>query len=390
MHFLTITKAFFAVAFYFLLGYNEIENRHIFDKINCKAVYKIGRMEDIMSRKVKWGIIGCGVISHCHGDALQIIDNGELVAVCDIIEERAVAVAEEYGAKKIYTDYHELLADDEIEVVSICTPSGMHGEMCKEAAKAGKHILCEKPMEITTEKLQDVIEEVEKYPVKMGCIFQRRCDNKFLAVKEAIDSGRFGKLVLADAYLKYYRDQAYYDSGEWRATWELDGGGALMNQGVHGIDLLLWFAGEAESVFARCATQVRDIEVEDTAIASIQFKNGAIGNIEGTTSVYPAQDTRIELHMEKGSIIVSDAGILQWSRLDDESDVAPEIKEPVFAIKDDPTKLPTTSHIVPLSDMADAIINDRKPAITPREACKAVEMILAIYKSSNEHREIKL
>ena len=162
-----------------------------------------------------------------------------------------------------------------------------------------------------------------------------------------------------------------------------------MNQGVHGIDLLTWMAGDVESVFARCATQVRDIEVEDTAIASLKFKNGALGNIEGTTSVYPAQDTRIEIHCEKGSMIVSDKGILQWS-IEGSDEQAPEIQAPVFKMKDDPTKLPGTSHVVPLGDMADAIINDRKPAVTPREARKAVDLILAIYQSSDEKREITL
>ncbi len=343
-----------------------------------------------MKRKVKWAIVGCGVISKCHADALSLAENAELYAVCDIIKEKAEKLAEEFSVPKVYTKLEDVLNDSEVEVVSICTPSGMHGEMCIAAAKAGKHILCEKPMEITSEKLQRVITELEKYPVKMGCVFQRRCDAKFIAVKNAVQSGKFGKLVLAYAYLKYYRDQNYYDSGDWRATWELDGGGALMNQGVHGIDLLLWIAGDAQSVFGRCATQVRNIEVEDTAIASLKFKNGAFGNIEGTTSVYPAQDTRLEIHMEKGSITVSDAGILEWKHLEDENEAAPVIEEPVFACKDDPSKLPSTSHYIPVTDMADAVINDRKPAVTPTEACKAVEMILAIYKSSKEHREITL
>lgn len=342
-----------------------------------------------MERKVKWAIIGCGVISKSHCDALKVVDNAELIAVCDIVEEKAKERAEQYGVDKVYLDYKELINDPEIEAVSICTPSGMHGEMCREAAKAGKHVFCEKPMEITTEKINTVIEDVEKYNVKMGCVFQRRCDNKFLAVKEAIDSGRFGKVILADAYLKYYRDQKYYNSGDWRATWELDGGGALMNQGVHGIDLLIWIAGDVDSVFARCETQARNIEVEDTAIASLKFKNGAIGNIECTTSVYPAQDTRLEIHCEKGSIIVSDEGILQWDILDSD-EKAPVVESLVFQMKDDPTKIPTASHVVPLEDMADAIINNRKPAVTPREARKAVDLILAIYKSSDEKREIIL
>ena len=342
-----------------------------------------------MDKTLKWAIIGCGVISKFHCDALAIIDNAELVAVCDIIPEKAKIRADEYGAKYIYTNYKELLSNPEIDVVSICTPSGIHGEMCKAAADAGKNIMCEKPMEITAEKMNDIIEHIEKCGVKMGCVFQRRCDSKFMVVKEALDSGRFGKVILADAYLKYFRSQEYYDSGDWRATWELDGGGALMNQGVHGIDLLMWLAGDVESVFARCETQVKNIVVEDTAIASLKFKNGAIGNIEGTTSVYPAQDTRLEIHCEKGSIIVSDTGILQWF-IEGSDEVAPTIDIPKFQMKDDPTKLPETCHVEPLRDMANAVVNNTKPAVTPREARKAVDLILAIYQSSNEKREIFL
>ena len=344
----------------------------------------------MMGRKVRWGIIGCGVISKLHCDALKLADNAELLAVCDIIEERAIEKAEKYNASKIYTNYKEMLSDPEIEAVSICTPSGTHGEICKAAADAGKHIFCEKPMEITTEKLDDLVAYMENKNVKMGCVFQRRYDPKFMKVKEGIESGRFGKVILADAYLKYYRSQEYYDSGDWRGTWELDGGGALMNQGVHGIDLLLWFSGEAESVFARCETMVRNISVEDTAIASIKFKNGAIGNIEGTTSVYPAQETRLEIHMEKGSIIVSDLGIEQWS-IEGSDEGIPELPEEIILdTKSDPANLPGTSHALPLWDMADAIINDRQPALPPSKARQAVDLILSIYKSSDEKMEIML
>lgn len=342
-----------------------------------------------MSKTLKWGIVGCGTISQLHCVALEFVENAELYAVCDIIEERAKEKAAEFGAKKIYTSYQEMLLDPEIDAVSICTPSGMHGEMCIQAALAGKHILCEKPMEITADKMQKIIDCIEETNVKMGCVFQRRCENKFKAVKDAIASGRFGKVILADAYLKYYRSQEYYDSADWRATWELDGGGALMNQGVHGIDLLIWIAGDVESVFARCGALVRNIEVEDTAIASLKFKNGALGNIEGTTSVYPGMETLLEIHCEKGSIVIGDSGIKEW-KIENSDEEAPVIEAPTFAIKDDPAKLPYTSHVAPYQDLADAILYDRKPAITPQEARKSVDLILAIYRSSQEKREIML
>lgn len=342
-----------------------------------------------MTKTVNWAVIGCGIISKSHCDAITSVNNSKLVAVCGIIEEKARKKANEYSVSKVYQDYRQLLKDPEIDVVSICTPSGLHGQMCIEAANAGKHILCEKPMEITKEKINQIVETIKTSKIKMGFIFQRRYDEYFIAAKNAIDSGRFGKVILADAYLKYYRNQQYYDSGNWRGTWELDGGGALMNQGVHGIDLLLLLAGDVKSVFARCTTQVRDIEVEDTAIASIEFKNGAIGNIECTTSVYPAQDTRIEIHCEKGSIIIGDSGIIQWEILGSDEQ-APIIKAPVFQMKDDPTKIPNSSHFKPVEDMTNAIIQDISPAVGSIEARKAVDLILAIYQSSNEKREIIL
>lgn len=342
-----------------------------------------------MNRKVKWGIIGCGIISKLHLDAISACDLVEVVAVCDIIPERAQKRAEEFHVPKTYIDYHELLADKEIEVVSICTPSGMHGQMAEDAAAAGKHIFCEKPMEITTEKIDSLIAAVEKAGVKMGCVFQRRTQRASLAVKEALDSGRFGKVILADAYLKYYRSPAYYKSADWRATWELDGGGALMNQGVHGIDLLTWLVGDVESVFARCATLARDIVVEDTAVISLKFKNGALGVIEGTTSVYPAQDTRFEIHCEKGSIIFGDAGILDW-KIEGSDETAPDLENLELSAKDNPANLSPFSHLPLIADMANAVLNNTEPLIPPRKARAAVDLILAIYQSSNEKREIML
>ena len=342
-----------------------------------------------MKKQLNWGIIGCGMISALHCNAVQASELTKIAAVCDIVEEKAKKAAEKYDVEKIYTDYNELLADPDIDVVSICTPSGIHGEIVQAAARAGKHVLCEKPMEITREKIDKTIEVVESSGIKMGCVFQRRLQRESIAIKEALDSGKFGKVILADAYLKYYRSPAYYKSADWRATWEFDGGGALMNQGIHGIDLLTWFVGDVESVFARCATFVRDIEVEDTAVISLKFKNGAFGVIEGATSVYPAQDTRFEIHCEKGSIIYSDQGILQWS-IEGSDETAPEYDSSGFSMKDDPTKLTATSHLALVDDLADAIINDHNPMVMPREARKAVDLILSIYQSSDEKREIKL
>lgn len=343
-----------------------------------------------MSRTIRFGIVGCGVIAPFHAEAILATSGAELAAVCDIIGEKASSFASNYGVDKVYSDYARMLEDTEIDAVCICTPSGLHGEMAIGAARAGKHIFCEKPVEITRSKLDAMIEEVERCGVKMGCVFQRRTFPESIAVKKALNEGTFGKVILADAYLKYYRSPEYYRSAGWRATWELDGGGALMNQGVHGIDLVAWLAGDVESVLARTATQVHNIPVEDTAIAVIKYCNGALGAIEGTTSVYPAQSTRLEIHCEKGSVVLGDDGITQWAVKDRPEEKAPAIQGTGISAKDDPKKIANSSHFALMADFVDAIVNDRPPLIPPREARKAVDVILAIYESAKTGKEVRL
>lgn len=339
---------------------------------------------------IRFGIIGCGVIAPSHAESILAAEGAALYAVCDILPEKAAEFQKKFGAEKKYTDYHDLLADPLVDAVCICTPSGMHGQMAADAAKAGKHIFCEKPMEITAEKINWMIKEIRKYPVKMGCVFQRRTFPEAMAVKQALESGKFGKILVADAYLKYYRSPEYYKSAGWRATWEWDGGGALMNQGVHGIDLIRWLTGEIDSVYAVTRTQLHSISVEDTAIALVRYQNGAVGVIEGTTCVSPAQDTRFEIHCEKGSIIFSDTGILQWHLNGRPEEKAPELKTGAGSVKDDPAALNKFSHLPLIQDFVQAVEEGREPMIPPEEARKSVDVILAIYQSSRENREIKL
>ncbi|MEG2377928.1 MAG: Gfo/Idh/MocA family oxidoreductase, partial [Clostridia bacterium] len=249
-----------------------------------------------MKKTLGWAVIGCGTISKNHLDAVAKLTHTHLQAVCDIIPARAEEAAKEYGAVKCYTDYLEMLRDPDVDIVSICTPSGMHGDMAIACAAAGKHIFCEKPMDVTHEKMVAMERAARDAGVKFGCVFQRRTYPEALAVRKFIEEHDLGPIIFAEARLKYHRTQEYYDSGDWRATWDLDGGGALMNQGVHGVDLLHWLVGDVKSVYAICRTLAHDIKVEDAAIAVLEFENGAIGTIRGTTCVYPAQETQISLH----------------------------------------------------------------------------------------------
>ena len=336
---------------------------------------------------VKFALIGCGRISPNHLDAIKNAPNAELVAVCDIIEEKAKKVALENGLDKWYTDMEEMLEKEQIDVCCILTPSGMHSDHACIVAKHKVNVLCEKPLDVSKEKMQKMIDCCKENGVMLGAIFQRRTFESAIATKEAIESGKLGKVTMADASLKYYRDQEYYDSGEWRATWALDGGGALMNQGVHGIDMLAWMMGGIESVYAKCEKLVWDIEVEDTAVALVKFKNGAIGVIQGATTAYPGLDTIFSIHGSEGSISFGDEGFYYWKMKNPENKM-PHTEGSMGGVNCQYAN--TNCHLYQIEDMANAVLENRDPMITGEEAKKSVEIILAIYESSRTGKEIYL
>jgi len=338
--------------------------------------------------KVRFAVIGCGRISQSHFNAIRQAPDAELAAVCDIVAAKAANAAQDNHLRRWYTNISAMLENENIDVVDICLPSGIHCENAVIAAKAGKHVLCEKPLDITREKMSLMIETCRKQGVLLGGIFQRRTCSAAIDTKKALAANKIGRLVMGSAYLKYYRDQKYYEADSWRGTWNLDGGGALMNQGVHGIDLLQWMAGDISSVCAFCGTLARNIEVEDTAVAAIKFKNGAMGVIEGATSVYPGQDTILSLNGDKGTISFADDQFLQWEFMDSR-ETPPEIKYGLGG-KNCGWTDGNEGHTVLIQDMAEAVLNGREPMIPGVEARKAVDVILAIYESARTHREIYL
>ncbi|HRR91968.1 MAG TPA: Gfo/Idh/MocA family oxidoreductase [bacterium] len=341
-------------------------------------------MED---RVLNFAIIGCGVIAPNHAEGIVNTPSARLVAVADIVEEKAVKFAQKYNCDW-YTDYKKMLDRPDIDVVNICTPSGLHPEMAIEAMKRGKHVITEKPMAITLEQADAMISASKEYKRKLACIFQRRTQSIFKKIKEVTSQGAIGKLILGDAYMKYFRSQAYYDSGDWRGTWALDGGGALMNQGIHCIDLMQWIMGEVGSVFAYTRTLARKIEVEDTAVSVLEYKNGAIGIIEGTTSVVPGFDHRLEFHGVDGSILVNGEKIARWEVPGLELKL--DSYETAGSTASDPRVASYRGHQILIQDMIDAIKNDRDPLIPGEEGKKALKIILAIYKSSKERKEVYL
>ena len=343
-----------------------------------------------MSKTYKFGIVGCGIIAPHHIESVMNVKNCEVTAVCDIVEEKARELSEKYKIKKIYKDYKDLVRDKDVDIVCICTPSGKHGEVAIAAANAKKHIFCEKPIEITKAKIDEMIKAVRDNGVKMACVFQMRTEPASIAVKKAIDEGKLGRIILADTSLKCYRSPEYYKSADWRGTWELDGGGALMNQGVHTIDMLLWIAGDVDSVFARAAAQVRNIEVEDTAVAVLKFKNGAFGVIIGATSIYPGQVSKCEIHGEKGTICFDTKSITQWDIEGNEDEKAPEFDAMESETEKDPGRFSPLSHMSLIEDFVQALDEGREPMIPPEEARKAVDLILAIYESNKTGKDVKL
>ena len=260
-----------------------------------------------------FGIIGCGMIANFHAKAIRDIDGAELVACFNRTSSKAEKLAAEFGGE-VYTDLEAMLAREDVEVVTICSPSGAHMEPCIAAAERGKHVIVEKPLDVTLERCDAMIKACDAAGVKLATIFPSRFHRSSKLMKQAIEAERFGKLATCDAYVKWYRTQEYYDSGAWRGTWELDGGGALMNQAIHSVDLLLWLMGPVVEVSAYTATLAHErIEVEDVATATVRFANGALGSIEATTAGFPGSLKKIELSGSEGTAILEEEDIIKWS-----------------------------------------------------------------------------
>lgn len=336
------------------------------------------------------GIVGCGMIADFHAKAIREMKGGHLACVFDLVQEKADTLAEKYGCS-VYSDYKKFLAHEGLDIVTIATPSGVHMEPVVKAAKAGKHIICEKPLEVTLERIDKMIAACAANKVALCGIFPRRYNPASVEFRKAADAGRFGKITMADAYIKWYRTQKYYDSGGWRGTWKLDGGGALMNQSIHQVDLLMHMAGAIESVSAWADLSIHErIEVEDNLVAKLRFKNGALGVIEASTSCYSPTGHAAEVHVcgSDGSVFMQDNSLLKWEfrkgrasdkRIVKELGVNKDVKGAGAA---DPSAIDFTGHRLNFEDCVKAIKAGRKPAIDGHEARKAVEVILAIYKSA--------
>ena len=336
-------------------------------------------------------LIGAGTIARVHAKAIAEIENARLVAIYDTVEPASRGLAAELGGLDWTGDLDELLARGDLDVVSICTPSGTHADLAVQAAKAGKHLIVEKPLDITLARADRILAAASENRVKLTGIFPYRFRAGARKAKEAIAQGRLGQLVLADAYVKWYRSQDYYRG--WHGTWLLDGGGALINQSIHSIDLLQWLAGPVGTVYGRVATLGHEMETEDTASAVLTFAGGAMGVIQGSTSCWPGDPARTELHGTRGTIILEEGRISTWKL----ADATPEEELAMVTLEgqeghtfDDPAAVAHTGHRMQIEDMLQAIEQDRTPRVPGIEARKAIEVIRAIYLSAQRGRVIHL
>lgn len=336
--------------------------------------------------KLGFGIIGTGAISDIHAKAISEIENAELIGVYDASFERTLKFAEKQNCMA-FESLDAMLKDDKVNIINICTPSGLHAEHSIRAAKAKKNIVIEKPMAITAQQIEQIICACEENNVFTTVVSQLRFTEAIVKTKKAIEDGSLGKILLADIKMKYYRTEEYYNSS-WRGTWNLDGGGALMNQGIHGIDLMQYLMGGIKSVYCSHSTLLHKIEVEDEASLLVEYNNGAKGVIQSTTCVYPGYPRTIEITGTKGTVIIKEDTIEKWDLKDSEEVLIP-ITSKVNSYSS-PLDIPYKYHKKQFEDLLNCIFQNKKPLLDIYEGKKSVEIILAAYKSNKENKRIYL
>lgn len=338
-----------------------------------------------LDHQFRVGVIGCGRVSPRHLDSLRELPNARVVAVSDVIEARAARAAKDHDAA-IHTEYRKLLDRPDVDVVNICTPSGMHASMAIEALQAGKHVLVEKPIALSLHDADRMIGAAASCGRRLGVVLQNRYNPPMQELRRVVDDGRLGRLLLGSVTVRWFRSQEYYDDG-WHGTLAMDGG-SLMNQSIHHIDALQWMMGPVESVSAYTATLAHRIEVEDVAVATVRFRGGALGVIESSTVTYPENlEGSLALFGEKGSVKVGGTALnrkVLWKiagELEHERDVL--VHDEI-----DPPSIYGYSHKAVIAEFLSAVREDREPATPGHEARKSVALVLAMYQSAREGRSV--
>ncbi|MHB0876225.1 MAG: Gfo/Idh/MocA family protein [Anaerolineae bacterium] len=339
-----------------------------------------------MARSVNLAILGSGLIGSIHAAAIAEVPNARLTVVIDSFEDRAQQLASKFGvaAEK---DLATALKRDDIDAVHVCVPSGLHAKLGTIVAEAGKHVLVEKPIDITLPAARRLVDAAEAHGVRVGVIFQKRFSPPVQRVYNAVQDGTLGNLIQCDAYVKWYRDPKYYTDSPWHGTWSMDGGGALINQGVHMVDLLRWIGGPVRSVLARTRTSIHPIEVEDQANAVVEFENGALGVIQASTALYPGFPERLDVHGTKGSAVIEGLDLARWSVMGQPEEIRGADVPTGHA---DPGAIGYKSHVPVIADFANAIIDGREPMVSGRDGLATLEIVMAVYKSAMEGAAVTL
>ncbi|MHA4812494.1 Gfo/Idh/MocA family protein [Flavitalea flava] len=346
-------------------------------------------------KKFGFGIVGTGMIAETHAMAIAGIGHANLIGAYSISKDKRDRFARKHNCRAFET-LEEMAKDPAIDIVCICTPSGIHLEPALTCIAGGKHCLVEKPLEVNLERCDLIIEAARKAGVKLGVIFPSRFQETNRRLKMALEKTRFGNLVLGDAYVKWSRSKAYYDSAAWRGTWQLDGGGALMNQGIHSVDLLQWFMGPVQSVQALTANiRHKEIEVEDTVVAMVKFVNGALGTIECSTAVFPGSYKRIEIMGTTGTVVIEENSLVKWQF--EQETPEDDFTRKTFSVGNstgggasDPAAIGYAGHQHQIEDMILAIETGSSPLIDGREGRKSVEIVRAIYDSARTGEAVRL
>ncbi len=336
--------------------------------------------------KLKFALVGAGTVAGHHLRALKEIPDAEVVKIFRRDAQKARQMAEKFGTAWT-TRYEEILNDPEIDVVDITLPSGLHADFGILAARAHKHVLVEKPIDVTLKKADALMEACLANAVTLGVVSQNRFTDDMLKLYGLLEEQKLGRLLQGDAYVKWYRPQSYYESGGWRGTWALDGGGAFMNQGIHFVDLLLSVMGPVAEVVAKTKTAAHKIEVEDQGAALVHFKSGALGVIQASTAFYPGLPARLDLHGTRGTAIFEGTeltllhieGEPPFEKTRDSADGAAR-----------PMAIPVTPFVRQFEDFIAAVHENRSPRVSGREARRALALILAIYESSRTGKSIVL
>lgn len=338
-------------------------------------------------------IVGAGNIAAAHIDAVSRLEEAHLVGIASGTPTSARSLADRHGVRA-YASIDDVAADPNVDVVAICTPSGAHLEPATTVMRAGKHVIVEKPLEVTSERIHTLISEAEAAGVTVSTVLMSRFADANAFVKRAVDEGRLGRLVQGDAYVKWFRDQAYYDRDAWRGTVRLDGGGALMNQAIHQLDLLLWIMGPVREVFAYADTLAHErLEVEDTLVAVLRYANGALGQLSAATSLWPGRPKALHVHGVDGGAIVEDDVLVDWRTRaggdEERSEVLARFGGIATGGYADPMAISFENHRRQYADVLAALDAGRSPSIDGYEGLRSVALIEAVYRSVREGRPVE-